>query len=217
MAILEHLKGLLDIYNLLIIPAAIIAIVFHEVSHGYAAYLLGDNTAKDMGRLTLNPIPHIDIFGILAMIVFKFGWAKPVPVNPGNFKNRKLGMAIVALAGPVSNLILSFISLVFFCLTIKYGSNTLFWTILNRFFLLLCMLNIGLMLFNLIPISPLDGSKILYAVLPGRVYYKILQYEQYGFILLIALIFFTPLSSWIGNLRGLILDSMARFVGGFFF
>lgn len=183
-------------YNWLIIPAALLTVVFHEVSHGYVAFLLGDRTAKDSGRLSLNPIKHIDPIGLICMIIFRFGWAKPVPVNPYYFKNRKGGMALTALAGPLSNLLFALISffLIWILTLIPITSQTVY-NVLNfclSLFTILASLNIGLAIFNLIPIPPLDGSKILNALLPDKIYYKILQYEQFGFLILILLINFPP-------------------------
>ena len=195
-SIMSHIISVFSGYNWLIIPAALFTVVFHEVSHGYAAYLLGDRTAKDSGRLSLNPIRHIDPVGIICMIIFRFGWAKPVPVNPMWFKNRKSGMVAVAAAGPLSNIILAVLS--FFVVRvitlISISSDTLFSVlqVTAEFFMILASLNIGLAVFNLIPIPPLDGSKILNSVLPDRVYYTILRYEQYGFLALIILLNFPP-------------------------
>ena len=137
------------------LPALLIALTFHEFSHGLAAYYLGDNTAKVRGRLTLNPIKHIDPIGLFTLLVFKFGWAKPVPFNPLNFKNRKWGTLIVALAGPFSNFILAFLS--FMLLLLINPVNPLFFIFLNSLFLY----NLILCVFNLIPVPPLDGSKII--------------------------------------------------------
>lgn len=185
-----------------IIPA-LFCITFHEVSHGFAAYALGDTTAKDMGRLTLNPLKHLDIFGLLMMAVFRFGWAKPVPVNMWRFKNPKKGMAVTALAGPVSNILLAVIMLLI------YGFGFI---PLNRagapgkFFLELveitAQLSVWLAVFNLIPIPPMDGSKVLFAVLPDRSYYRLMELERYGMIIVVIVlvsgILSAPLSAVVG-------------------
>lgn len=189
-----------------VIPA-LLCITIHELCHGYVAYKLGDNTAKNAGRLTLNPIKHIDIMGLLAMVVFKFGWAKPVPINMNNFKNPKTGMAITALAGPVSNLLLAVVilfiyGLVFIPLSEAGNMGTVLLEMLRTTAYLSCMLAI----FNIIPIPPLDGSKILFSLLPEREYYKLMQYERYGMILLLVIIvtgtlstYLTTAVSWVYN------------------
>lgn len=167
---------------------ALICITLHELSHGYVAYRLGDNTARDRGRLTLNPIKHIDIMGFIMMVVFHFGWAKPVPVNMYNFKNPKRGMAITALAGPLCNLL---ITVVFLAL---YGAAyiPLYGSAAGSFVLNTLMLtaycSLGLAVFNMLPVPPLDGSKVLYAVIPDKSYYKLMRYEKYGMILMVILV-----------------------------
>jgi len=196
LGIINRILSLFQGYNWLIIPAALLTVVFHEVSHGYSAFLLGDKTAKASGRLSLNPLRHIDPIGLICMVLFHFGWAKPVPVNPMFFKNRKCGMAITALAGPLSNIIFALFSFIVIRLIILIPiySQTVYNIIdfIIRFFSLLASLNIGLAVFNLIPIPPLDGSKILNVLLPDNIYYKILRYEQYGFLILIILLNFSP-------------------------
>ncbi len=195
-SIIYRISSLFNGYNWLVIPAALLTVVFHEISHGYTAYILGDRTAKDSGRLSLNPIRHIDLIGLICMILFRFGWAKPVPVNPMYFKNRKGGMAVTAIAGPISNIIFALFSFIIIRLIILIPAGSeLVYNILEfliAFFSLLASLNVGLAVFNLIPIPPLDGSKILNAILPDRVYYKILRYERYGFLILIILLNFSP-------------------------
>lgn len=170
------------------------AISFHEFSHGYVAYKLGDPTAKNMGRLTLNPLSHLDPIGALMMIFFRFGWAKPVPVNPYYFKEPKRDMAIVAFAGPVANIFLAFISstlcAVFYLIGEKLFFNVIVYRIvyfIAEFFWNCAMLNVFFAIFNLIPFPPLDGSKILFSILPTEAYNKLLTYERYGTIVLILL------------------------------
>lgn len=187
-----------------ILPA-LICITLHELSHGYVAYKMGDPTAKQAGRLTLNPLRHIDIMGLVMMVVFRFGWAKPVPVNMYRFKNPKRGMAITALAGPVSNLILAAVFLflygvLYIPLTLRSWGGPILETVH-----ITAYLSIALAVFNIIPIPPLDGSKVLFSLLPDRWYYKLMRYERYGMMLLIALILLTrtvgsPLSAVTGSI-----------------
>ncbi len=180
---------------LLLLPVLLLSLTVHELSHGLAAYVLGDNTAKRQGRLSLNPIKHIDPIGFLLLVVAGFGWAKPVPVDPGYFKKPKQGMAITAVAGPLSNLILAFIST--FIILATEGFAPIYQYIVKHVYpdsivtsvlLLLIIYNCVLALFNLIPVPPLDGSKILAAFLPNRIYYKYLYYERYGMILMLLLV-----------------------------
>lgn len=170
-----------------VIPS-LLCITLHELSHGLVAYWLGDDTAKSRGRLTLNPIKHLDPVGLLMMLVFHVGWAKPVPVNMYKFKNPKRGMAVTALAGPGSNLL---IALVFMLL---YGAAyvPLGMSAVGRYFLqmiqLTATMSIGLAVFNLIPIPPLDGSKVLFSLLRDEDYYKLMRYERYGGIIMLVLV-----------------------------
>ena len=170
-----------------VVPS-LLCITFHEVSHGYVAYRLGDTTAKDAGRLTLNPLKHIDPMGLLMMVVFKFGWAKPVPVDMRYFKKPKQGMALTALAGPVSNLMLAVLLLLGARITIAHYVDTAFCSALLNFLARTAYMSVGLGLFNLIPISPLDGSKVLFAFLPDRAYLTLMRYEKYGMVLLFLLV-----------------------------
>jgi Zn-dependent protease len=174
--------------------AVLIILTIHEYSHGYVAYKLGDNTARNLGRLTLNPLRHLDPFGAICMIFFRFGWAKPVPVNPRNFKNPKRDFALVALAGPLSNMIFALISSFLYLLLyaifkdIRVQSQFLLSILQNtlNFVYIFHAINIGLGLFNLIPLPPLDGSRILNVILPARIYFKIMRYERqiyFGLIL----------------------------------
>lgn len=175
------------IIDIIIRAAAILlAISIHEAAHGFAAYKLGDYTAKSMGRISLNPFRHLDPIGALCMLVFGFGWAKPVMVNPYNFKNRKRDTALVSLAGPVSNFVMAFLAIALFKLFVVVSIPiSPFADILFSFFRSVAFLNIGLGLFNLIPIPPLDGSKIFLPLLPDRLYYDIMRYEHLGWIILI--------------------------------
>ena len=169
-----------------VIPA-LICITVHEFCHGLSAYMLGDNTAKNMGRLTLNPLRHLDVMGLLMMAVFKFGWAKPVPVNPRNFKDEKRGMVITALAGPLSNIVLAALMMVLYGILWRvFGPRTYipFETILTTAYL-----STALAIFNLLPIPPLDGSKVFFGLLLSDDRYSdLLRYEQYGKVLLLLLV-----------------------------
>lgn len=172
-----------------ILPS-LLCITLHELSHGFVAYRLGDTTAKDAGRLTLNPIKHIDIMGLLMMIVFRFGWAKPVPVNMYRFKNPKKGMAVTALAGPACNFLLAGLflflyGLLYFPLAVRGG--TVAETVLQLIYTT-AYLSLSLAVFNLIPIPPLDGSKVLFSLIPDESYFKLMRYERYGMIILFILI-----------------------------
>ena len=188
MGILDRIIDLFQGHNWLIIPAAFLAVVFHEISHGFVAYCLGDNTAKNRGRLSLNPLKHIDVVGLICMIVFGFGWAKPVPINPYYFKKRKLGVVLVSLAGPISNIIQAIIAVTLALVISKFSAEIFALEILVEFFIILGLLNVSLAIFNFIPVPPLDGSKILFSVLPNRLYSFILEYERYGFLLLFVLL-----------------------------
>jgi len=167
--------------------AVLLCLSVHETCHGLMAYVLGDPTAKRMQRLSLNPLRHIDWLGLASMFLCGFGWAKPVPVDMRYFKNPKWGMALAALAGPVSNLLLAMV-LIFTASLIPVSAlggaaaNELFYFLLTT-----AILSIGLGLFNLLPIPPLDGSKILFSVLPERAYYTLMRYERYGMLILLAI------------------------------
>jgi len=175
------------IYLLVSVAASLLCITFHELSHGFVAYRLGDPTAKNMGRLTLNPIRHIDPIGLLMMITVKVGWAKAVPVDMRHFRHPKRDMAVTALAGPAANLIMALAALGIGRLLLFFPINGgVEWALL--FLARVALLSVGLGVFNLIPISPLDGSKILFSLLPDQWYYKILQYERYGMFAMIALV-----------------------------
>lgn len=181
-----------------VIPA-LICITLHELSHGFVAYKLGDTTAKDMGRLTLNPLKHIDIIGLIMMAVFQFGWAKPVPVNMYRFKNPKKGMAITALAGPISNILIAMVFLLLYgflwpllCMS-EVGSVVL--DMLNT----TAVISLGFAVFNVIPIPPLDGSKILFSFLPQDIYDKLMRYEKYGMIIMIVLVYFGAVDGFLSN------------------
>lgn len=164
--------------------ALLVAIIPHEIAHGYAAYLLGDDTAKTDGRLSLNPLNHIDPIGLLSMIFLRFGWAKAVPINSSKFKgNRKKGTLIVALAGVCINFVLAFLFSIPFAYSYLKGYN------IANLFQEILWYNVMLGVFNLVPLPPLDGSKVVASLLPSDVEYKFYKYEKYFYIVLIALVF----------------------------
>lgn len=174
-----------------IVAASMLCIMFHEVSHGVVALKLGDPTAKNAGRLTFNPVKHIDIWGLLMMAIFKFGWAKPVPIDMRNFKHPVRDMAITAAAGPISNLVLAFLALCIRAgaLYVNQKTGGAISDFVVTFFQYVAVLSVGLAVFNVIPIPPLDGSKVLNALLPQQVYYKILRYERYGFLVMMLVLY----------------------------
>lgn len=191
------LRGNLDIYSAIAQVLAILVIVFlvlpfHEWAHAFTASKLGDTSIKYRGRLTLNPLAHIDPFGALALLLLGFGWAKPVPVDSRNFKKPKLGMAIVALMGPVANIIAAiFGGLILYAIGTFSPSFLLTNSIGKYVYLFLqfyILVNVRLAVFNLLPIPPLDGSKLLFAFLPDKLVYKFYQYQQVISIVLIALL-----------------------------
>jgi Zn-dependent protease len=206
-----------------VIPA-LICITFHEVSHGFVAYRLGDDTAKAAGRLTLNPIKHIDVFGLIMMAVFGFGWAKPVPVDMRRFKNPKRGMALTAFAGPASNILLAAVMFAtagaiaaFMPEEVVIGAIggdgavwTVVWTLIDR----TAVLSTALAVFNIIPIPPLDGSKVLFSLFSDRAYEKLMRVERYGFIILIALVYTGALDSTIGVMRDFVLEKLVYVAEG---
>lgn len=169
------------------VAAALVCIIPHEVSHGYAAYRLGDPTAKNAGRLTLNPLRHIDPAGLLAMAVAHFGWAKPVPIQPANFRHVRRDTAMTALAGPVANVGITALALLMHngvAGVSAFRSLPQWMEYVDLFFVYTAILSANLAMFNLLPIPPLDGSKVLFSFLPRKYYEKLLQYEHHGFLLL---------------------------------
>ena len=172
------------------VAAIFLCLTIHETCHGLAALALGDPTAKSMHRLSLNPLRHIDPLGLVMMFAVGFGWAKPVPVDPRYFKKPKQGMAVTALAGPASNFLLALLAMGISKAIYLYAPYTTAWDTVFTFCLYtLAPLSVGLGLFNLIPIPPLDGSKVLGAFLPDRAYFTLMRYERYGMLVLLALSF----------------------------
>ena len=190
------------------------AIPIHECAHAWASNKLGDPTAKNLGRLTLNPLPHLDLIGSVLMLFTGFGWAKPVPVTTRNFKNVKKGMILTALAGPAANILLALLSLILYKLWCYFlypilAINLTTATAIAQIFYIMCLLNINLAVFNLIPIPPLDGSRVL----PARLYYKVMQYEQY----IIYGVFIILMLGWLDGplsfLRGVVYNFLNLITG----
>lgn len=206
---------------LLSLPIILLALCVHETAHGYVAKRLGDPTASSLGRLTLNPLKHLDPIGFICMLCFGFGWAKPVPINTRYFKKPRRDMAICAAAGPLSNIALAFIFglllKIFYISTARVAITSLMVYNLLTFAQILLMLgiqlNVTLAVFNLLPIPPLDGSKILYLFLPQKWLYKILQYERYIYFALLGLLLVGVLDIPLEFLSGKILD-LIRFIFG---
>jgi len=201
------------IFILPIIAAILIAFTIHEFAHAYAAELLGDSTAKSLGRLTLNPIAHIHGLGFILLLVAGFGWGKPVPFNPGNLKNPKWGSAIIGFAGPLSNLLLAIVTIIILAVL---GSQGLLHpnSLLTIFLIFLVQFNIILMVFNLIPLPPLDGSKILFAIIPDRMNHIRISLMQYGPLILFFLIILDASSpvSIFGSLFNFFLSGVQRLI-----
>lgn len=181
---------------LFLAPPILFALTLHEFAHGYVAYRFGDPTARTAGRLTLNPVKHLDPIGTLAFFFINIGWARPVPVNPGYFRNPKQDMLWVALAGPVTNLVLAVISAILAksvaFVTIFFPDNNLILFNLGIFYEILkasVWINLVLCIFNFLPIPPLDGSRILTGILPTELARSYLKYERYGFVLILLLAF----------------------------
>lgn len=199
---------------LFVIPCVLFALTVHEVSHGYMAYRLGDPTARNMGRLTLNPLKHLDPVGALCMVLFHFGWARPVPINARYFKKPRRDTALTAAAGPISNFIMAFLGLlvqeILFAVFVRHPASSQFVYNLQYAALTLFsyfhVLNLSLGLFNLIPVPPLDGSRIFLTFLPAKYYFGIMQYERYiqlGLMVLLWLgLLSRPLSFLVSALSG---------------
>ena len=217
---LEQLQSMLPTL-LLSLPVALISLSVHESAHGYVANKLGDPTAKNLGRITLNPMKHFDLLGFVSMLLFRVGWANPVPINARNFKNPRRDMAISAASGPISNLCLAFIfAILLKILNIAYGfitftNETAFLVMYFLEIMLLSgvILNLNLMIFNLIPIPPFDGSRILYVFLPTDLYFKVMRYEKYIMLAFILLFATGALDGPLSFLTNLVMKLMFKLLG----
>ena len=167
---------------------SLVCITLHELSHGFVAYRLGDDTAKRAGRLTLNPLRHLDPMGLLMMVIFRFGWAKPVPVNMYRFRNPKRGMALTALAGPVSNVLISLVFLLLYGALFLPLQDSAAGRYVLEMLQITAVLSLSFAVFNVLPIPPLDGSKVLFSVVSDEAYGKLMRYERFGSIALLVLV-----------------------------
>lgn len=219
--LINALYGKLTISEIIIYALSSFVVIFltlpiHEWAHGFLSTKLGDPTPRWQGRLTLNPMAHIDIIGALGILLFGIGWAKPVQVNARYYKNPKWGMALVAIAGPLSNIIVAFISLliyqliqtVFIFTGILAGNYTILFAI-SLFFFMIAQINVYLAVFNLIPIPPFDGSRILFTFLPQKYYFKIMQYERYIFMGILVLLYTGILDAPISYISNVVLSGIS--------
>ena len=204
---------------LLMIPVVMLSLSVHESAHGYVSYLLGDPTARNLGRITMNPLKHFDVLGFVCMVLFRVGWAKPVPVNARYYKNPRAGMALTAAAGPISNLLLALIGV--------FGSETTWLFMRNmsegdaaftvaatvfNFFYLFSLCNISLAVFNLMPFPPFDGSRILYVFLPPKHYFGLMKYERYIMIAVLVLFYLGAFDLPLSLATNGIFDGMVKLV-----
>ncbi|WP_055079260.1 site-2 protease family protein [Lagierella massiliensis] len=195
---------------IVIYSALLVSLILHENAHGVAALYMGDTTAKDSGRLSLNPLKHLSPLGTLSLLIFHFGWAKPVPINPYNFRKKKLGNFLVSISGVITNFLLAFISLVIFNFVISRVDANPY---LILFVKSMVQYNVLLGVFNLIPLPPLDGSKIVMTFLPDKVNYKLLSVERYTNMILIALIFTGAISKVVLSMSDFVLKFMYGLLG----
>ncbi len=203
------------VYILSTLAVIFITLPIHEFAHGFAAVKLGDNTPRWQGRLTINPFAHIDYIGALCIILFGFGWARPVQVNHNNFRNPKRDMALTALAGPLANILMSIVTMIFTnAFALFYSRNGISILLYIAFFFQwIAQINISLAVFNLIPIPPLDGSRLLSALLPNKYYYSLMRYERYIYFGLIFLIIFGVLDIPLDFLTNLVMNGVSFIAG----
>lgn len=170
--------------------AVVISLPAHELAHAYSAYRLGDDTAKKAGRLTLNPFAHLDIFGTLALFVFGFGWARPVPVDPGKLKKPRRDMALISFAGPLMNVFIAFVLMIVVKILLAFagGNSQMAYVFIDVLYSVL-WINISLAVFNLLPVPPLDGSEILGSLFPWKIRVKLRKFEKYFYIALILALY----------------------------
>ena len=192
------------------LPGLVIALVIHEYAHAKAADVMGDFTPRMTGRLTLNPMAHIDPIGLIMLLVVRFGWAKPVMINARNFRNWRQGELLVAVAGPVANLIVAFISLLAMAVLFKLG---MFSEGVRLVLSMMVLFNINFAIFTMLPLPPLDGSKVLMVLLPGRLAYKLMSLERYSFIILIFLMMTPFLTMILIPLQRLVLSVFNLIIG----
>lgn len=200
------------------IPCVLIAITFHEYAHGYVAYRLGDPTARNHGRLSLNPLKHLDPIGAICMLLFRFGWAKPVPINTRYFKKPRRDMALVSIAGPLTNLLLAFVGILLyrilyavFAATSILNSMEFAWALLS-FLQYFYMLNVSFAVFNMLPIPPFDGSRLIMLFLPPKVYYAIAKYERFIMLAVLVLLYLNILDLPLGWIVNLLINGMYKLV-----
>lgn len=211
------LGRLLNLETILInVPITLIALTFHEVAHGWVSGKLGDPTPKREGRMTLNPLAHLDLYGTILMILTGFGWAKPVRVNPMYYKDKKKGMALVGIAGPIMNILLAFAGLLLFGIILiiaeKLGAGSKIPDVLSYAMRLFVVRNLCFAVFNLIPIPPLDGSRVISMFLPDQAYYKLMSFERYSMILIMILSLTGVFNSIIGTGVNFLYNAMAKAV-----
>lgn len=187
--------------------AIIVSFTIHEYSHALISTAQGDDTPQLYGRLTLNPLAHIDIMGFICLFLFKFGWAKPVPISSENYKNPRLGIILTSIAGPLSNLILAFVSLLVIIATYPQSDG------INYFLGQLVLINVGLAVFNLIPVPPLDGSKIIAEIFGGKVAIFIYNMQRYGIMVLFLLLWIPSVSDFLSKLIYSVVNAMASLAG----
>lgn len=213
----ELLSGNIDPLSLVVSLISSLVVVFltlpiHEWAHGFAATKLGDPTPRYQGRLTLNPFAHIDYIGALCIILFGVGWAKPVQINPRNFNNPKVGMAITAFAGPAANIVVATVSLLFANAVATFGAGIGVAALyIYMFFVSIAQINVFLAVFNFIPVPPFDGSRILFAVLPDKYYWRVMQHERILMFAVLIIIATDILDKPLAIVSGAILNAINNF------